>query len=265
MSAISYVLDIIRQKQRDGILGDIIYFRGQRENNELIPAFLRNSAHYTDTLFKVENNLYCDAKVIGASDLLGVRNSWEALALLQHYGIPTRLLDWSSSLTNALFFALIKCLQCAHVSNCRKLKKACEGNPSIWVLDPTKMHEKLYPSNPIAAITIGVDPIPDYEEEFVKQDVATSNKWPYKNGPIFIEIPWLNPRIRSQKGYFTFHSDDKPMEKYIDEKSGLVKIVIPKRYRKDVVAEFNALGINDHDIFTDLVSLASYIKRRYTK
>ena len=33
-------------------------------------------------------------------------NSWEVLAAMQHCGVPTRLLDWSETLSTALFFAL---------------------------------------------------------------------------------------------------------------------------------------------------------------
>ena len=128
------------------------------------------------------------------------------------------------------------------------------------------MHQSLYPEDSIKdllSITVGVDKLPDYREQFVLKD-HTSNDWPYKAGPVFLEIPWTDSRIRSQKGFFTFHADDTPLEDKIGEEQGLIRIQITKKYRRDIVTEFDALGINEHDIFTDLVSLANYFKRRYT-
>ena len=128
------------------------------------------------------------------------------------------------------------------------------------------MHQALYPADPIKdnlTITVGIDPLPEYKDEFVLKDWST-NTWPYKMGPVFLEIPWTDSRIRSQKGFFTFHANATPLEMQLDESSGLISISITKKYRSDIVQEFDALRINEHDIFTDLVSLANYFKRRYT-
>lgn len=266
MNALSRIIEVLRDKQDRKIIGQDVFFRGQREMQELIPSLLRKSMKYRKSLPKTENNFYCDAWVMAAGDISITHNSWEVLALFQHYEIPTRLLDWSSSLTSALFFSLLPCIKCKHSGNCNKLRKSCNGNPTIWVLDPHKMHQALHGNTDIAskvAVTIGVDPIEDYKDEFVLKE-ASSNKWPYKAGPVFLEIPWGDTRMKSQKGFFTFHPDDRSLDTLINESSGLVKIVISKRDRSDIVNEFTALGINEHDMFTDLVSLANYFKRRYT-
>ena len=265
MSALSEIIETIRQKQRDGLLCEEIFFRGQREDDKLVPSLLRGNTKFKKPLATTENNFFCDASVMGASYLSKANNSWEALALFQHYEVPTRLLDWSSSLTNALFFALLECLKCEHQGGCNKPRKSCHGNPVLWVLDPHRMHKKLFPRRTIGkmvAVTIGIDDLQDYKNEFVLKQ-APDNDWQYKAGPIFLEIPWGDARMRSQKGFFTFHPDNRPLEKLLDENSGLIKISIGKVHRADIVNEFNALGVNEHDIFTDLVSLANYFKRRY--
>jgi hypothetical protein len=52
---------------------------------------------------------------------------WELAALAQHYGIPTRLLDWSRDLFTALFFASISGLKERNFSQ--------EKNISLWAFN----------------------------------------------------------------------------------------------------------------------------------
>lgn len=253
MSGISKIIKTIRQHQESGNLGEEIYFRGQRSKEILVPSLLRNDlGEYT------ENNLYCDCKIMGGVELGRLESSWEYLAMFQHYGIPTRLLDWSSTLTSALYFSLSKCMDCKR-KGCKKLLQSCKGNPCIWVLDPAKMHDKFYPKENMKAYSIGIDPIDEYSDCFV----TDTKKWNYQVGPIFLEVPWNNPRIKRQKGYFTFHPNKTPLEDQLKERNGLIKIEIPAKTRDIILKEFETLGINEHDIYTDLISLSKYLKRKY--
>src|ERR1017187_6136020 len=49
--------------------------------------------------------------------------SWETVFKMQHYGIPTRLLDWTAKLWIAVFFALTKNAinPCVYILNPRRL------------------------------------------------------------------------------------------------------------------------------------------------
>ncbi|MDA3806294.1 MAG: FRG domain-containing protein [Thiomicrorhabdus sp.] len=57
-------------------------------------------------------------------------NPWVLYALMQHHGLPTRLLDWSKSPLVALYFALTQ-------ANAKQEKLR------VWVLDPYELNNKV--------------------------------------------------------------------------------------------------------------------------
>ncbi len=93
---------------------DASYFRGvPDERFELIPSVGRYLRHFTEGkvgrehLLRTERALLDSFKREGVAHLSFPPDSdWEWLALGQHHGLPTRLLDWTTFPFVALFFAL---------------------------------------------------------------------------------------------------------------------------------------------------------------
>src|SRR5205823_4830121 len=54
------------------------------------------------------------------------------LFLAQHFGVPTRLLDWTQGALIALYFALLE-------------EKADKPRPIVWMLNPTQLNRKSAP------------------------------------------------------------------------------------------------------------------------
>lgn len=86
-------------------LDDKVIFRGQAENWPLIPFVGRNRVG--SSVLWHEKGIF-DEFVRQAVPYLNIDlgNDWQRLALAQHNGLPTRLLDWTENPLVALWFAV---------------------------------------------------------------------------------------------------------------------------------------------------------------
>ena len=108
------------------------WYRGHANKEwDLIPKVQRDFSGTDEELFRKErlltNDFQSRAALLRSTKLqIGDFPNW--LTLMQHYGLPTRLLDWSRSPLVALYFALSD-------------EEMWQQDACIWVLTPGKLNE----------------------------------------------------------------------------------------------------------------------------
>ena len=179
---------------------------------------------------------------------------WEQMFFMQHYGIPTRLLDWTESPFIALYFAL---------SSCERYKN---GNPetdaAFWMLDPETWNQDALKDISYREGILN----PNCEQ--VKSYSPQANLEERKNLPVMIYGTHNSPRIVAQRGMFSlFGKCLNPME--INYETGdfhdgvLEQVVIPKINRDSITSSLFRKGVSDSTIYPDLHGLSLELKRHY--
>jgi hypothetical protein len=186
-------------------------------------------------------------------------DTWEWLFVMQHYGVPTRLLDWSESPLMALFFAVTLA---QHTLNSQG-KPVFNGDTSIWFLDPEQWNKHAVNLRSFEASTLTTD---DANAAAYKPigDIAAM-----KSLPIAIYGAHNSQRIVAQRGVFVcFGKDTRPMEvMYESEKfpaDCLIKLVIKKGKLPHMYEALKRQGLTDSVVFPDLDGLSREIKREYS-
>ena len=239
-----------------------LWFRGSgRATYTLSPSIHRHATiSAPEKIIELETQVmdrFNQRSVPFLSKPLDKKNDWEVLFFMQHYGIPTRLLDWSENPFIALYFALTS----ASYKIVSK-KREYEEDACIWVLDPVIWNQESLKDFSYKNGILSV------EEHFVN---SFKPRTPYENireKPVGIFGTHNSSRIVSQRGVFTvFGKKLKPMEDtYVDDnfpQDCLIKLVIPKDKILALLNSLTSLGITDSVVYPDLEGLAKEVRRFY--
>lgn len=211
---------------------------GQSAEKYLLAQFKRAAHHFLEASM-VPNN----------------KDTLQWLALMQHYGAPTRLLDFTRSPYVACFFALEK----ANTNSKSDSKRA------IWAIDTTWLIKtslsRIKSLNGQRDLTcrnlLDSDFISEhFDDFFVKKRLS-----------IILPImpPRSNPRLLVQQGLFLCPGAIKECFQQVllsyrdaeDMQKSVHKIVIDGRIRHEVLSELHFMNISRMSLFPDLEGFAT--------
>jgi hypothetical protein len=178
---------------------------------------------------------------------------WNWLALGQHHGLPTRLLDWSFSPYVALHFATDD-----------TDRYGVDG--VLWCIDYVKIHERL--PKPLRDL-LEREGSNVFTAEMLQGVAPTLEKFDALSPEpfvLFLEPPSLDDRIVNQFALFSLISNaELRLDRWLLERPGLCRrIVLPAALKWEVRDKLDQANITERVLFPGLDGLSRWLKRYYT-
>ncbi len=218
--------DFIGHTEFFDLVVNLVVFRGQAVEGNLLPSIAR--ADPTKNPLERERLMARQLKLLGAALLPAAEQSQlDLLVLAQHFGMQTRLLDWTTNPLVALWFA------CADKA---------EGDVYVYALEADN-HLEEDPYNPEASL----------RETKVFQ--------PRFNNPrITAQQGWFTlHRYSSKTSYFV------PLERMSKTKESLHQFKIPAARRREILNSLDRHGISARTLFPDLAGLCQYLNWKHSE
>ena len=252
ISSIEDLISQVRKDHRRWGTETFPWFRGEPNDTKtpLLPKLFRpdedGQMHAENKLLQ---NFRARAPIFGQLRTPVREDTDLWLFLAQHYGLPTRLLDWTEGLCFALYFALL------------------EKEPVVWMLDPIRLceisTENPIPENCPLSIT-WAGPV----DNILKKNINAA--WKLGNGaiefPVAVKPTYIDVRMSVQKSCFTVHgSEKKGLSQLVNEdkkefNNMLNKYIIVKKSVNQMKKDLMFMGISRATLFPDLSGLAKELK-----
>lgn len=169
------------------------------------------------------------------------------LMLMQHYGLPTRLLDWTEGLAIAMYFAV-----------CDPKLDGKEG--AVWALAPGGFNAALATTpTPGLPKPICLSGTPEVKAIALRAFNAVGTT-PMPDAVAFLP-DHIDPRMMVQHGRCTASDNATPLENKPGADKYLLKMLVPADKKRPWRRFLSLIGIEQSTLFPDLGSLADAIKR----
>jgi FRG domain len=186
-------------------------------------------------------------------------SDWEALAVAQHNGLPTRLLDWSVSPLVAAHFATSD-------------HQYFNGDGVVWAVDVIALRDRVLPAK--IAEPIQHPPAALFDVSLLDRvypRLADFDRTNGKNGDIciFFEPPSIDARIANQTGILSvMNGAGVSQQRYFErlaatDPSVVHRFVIARDAKPEIRDMLDQNNIHERMLFPGLPGLCEWLRRYY--
>jgi len=226
-------------------------FRGQpRAGDDLSSGLLRLAAGRPDVA-RLEIHLLRNFRKY-AYGQGGADSVWHWLALAQHRGLPTRLLDWTYSPLVSLHFA---------TSDLALMRE----DGIVWAINFVEANRFL-PSRLKRILDVEGSDTATIDMLGTFGSLTEFDRLARQPFVVFLEPPSLDPRIVNQFALFSLMSSPSAsLDRWLKEHRALVRrVVIPASAKWEIRDKLDQANINERVLFPGLDGLSRWLTRYYS-
>ncbi|HWI53297.1 MAG TPA: FRG domain-containing protein [Symbiobacteriaceae bacterium] len=224
-------------------------FRGLRNCAwDLRPSLSRPERNYIN----VENHLLRAFRKYARQDAVTDDSLWNLLAVAQHHGLPTRLLDW----TYSPFIAL-------HFVTDREEDFGADG--VVWSIDVAAANEYLPPPlrgllRKEGSMVFTVEMLSRAASNLEELEALSNDEF-----VAFFEPPSLDARMVNQYALFSIMSSATgSLDNWLQERPELYKkVIVPSAIKREVRDRLDQANITERVLFPGLDGLSRWAARYY--
>lgn len=248
-------------------------FRGHsnHEKYSLLPGVFRwrdiSVGHSVSEYSQMEYNILHDfiseahrfIKDVPEGDI----SAW--LEIAQHFGVPTRLLDFTENPLVALYFA-------------------CTGSPeadaSVWIVNEPAYNKKFFSEPPLIHSLKSQSVV----AQIVQQEIVYQDYQQHTGNLQYIQWPWIykpyyrKERMHLQSSYFMiWGADRRPLTSFMNANEYMVEeqvdntnngiiccVCISANKKKELLRQLNLCGINEKYIYPGIDGVGRHISKKYS-
>lgn len=248
-------------------------FRGHGNHKEysLLPGLFRwkkiSEGHLVGEYSQMEHNILNDFISEACRFVRDVPDgdiaTW--LEIARHFGVPTRLLDFTENPLVALYFA-------------------CAGSPqkdaSVWIINEPAYNKKFFSESTLVQTSKSQNTV----TQIISQEIIYQDYQQHVGNLQYIQWPWIYKphhhveRMNQQSSVFMiwgadrqpltdFFSDDDYMvenQPTNSEKGIICHVDISAEYKTKLLKQLDSLGINEKFVYPGIDGIGRYICEKYS-